>query len=245
MGFVSLLVLITIAVSSGSFPSLGQERIIKKDPGATPKPVPPDNRDLSKYGSVQYEATENAAPNRERWLANQRYDNLSWVFTSVVTNPRAAGVGRITHDPIAPALPVQESGVIVVGEIISVKAFLSNDRRGVYSEFIIKPEEILKNTDGRNQMEISADREGGVVIYPNGQRIMYQSSSLALPELGGKYLFFLVKRGESPNHEILASYNVKGEKVYRMEQVGENAEEFKEGRARFIEMVRTNIAENR
>jgi hypothetical protein len=243
-GLVSLLVLITIAVSVGMFPSQGQERS-KKDPDSTPKPLPSDNRDLSKYGSVQFDSPVSASPNDERWFANQRYDNLGWVFSSVLNNPRAAGVGRFTHNAIASDLPVQESSLIVLGEVISVKTFLSNDRRGVYSEFAIKPDDVLKDSERISQKTILADREGGVVIYPNGQRILYQSSILALPELGGRYLFFLRKEGESPNYEILASYDVAGENVYRLEESKERTDEQKDSKARFLDTVRTKIAANR
>jgi hypothetical protein len=245
-GFASLLLLITIAVSSGSFPSLGQERTIKKHSDATPVPVPPDNRDLSKFGSVHYDSRASAAPNEQRWFANQRYDNLGWVFSSVLNNPRAAGVGRITHDPIAPPFPINDSSLILSGEIVSIRTYLSNDRSGVYTEFTIKPDEVLQDNEKLGQKEIRADREGGVVIYPIGQRILYQSSTLALPELNGRYLFFLAKKGESPNYEILASYDIGEQQVYRLELVGESGNKPEEtSRSRFLEVVRNKIAQSR
>jgi hypothetical protein len=240
-GFVSLLVLITVVVWSGFFPSRGQERIVKKTTRSTPAPVRPDNRDLSKYGSVQYDSPEAAAPNEERWFANQRYDNQGWVFKTV--SPPAGGVGKITHDPLSPALPVEGSSLIVAGEVVAVNTFLSNDRRGVYTEFVISPDDVLKDSDKVSSNTIRADREGGVVIYPNGLRFLYQNSTLALPKLGGKYLFFLTKKGESPNYEICTAYDMGGEKAYRLESDGNFDESKQPVKSQLLDEVRKKIAQ--
>jgi len=244
-GLISLLVLFTVIVLTGSIQSRGQERVVKKDPDATPKPTSDDDtRDLSKFGSVEFAGAESVTPNEERWRINERYNGQGWVFSSV-NNPDLGAVGKITHDPILPPLPIDESLLIVTGEVVAVKTFLSNDRRGVYTEFIIKPDEVLKDSGQNAQKGIRADREGGVVVYPNGQRIMYQSSSLALPLLHGKYVFFLSKEGESPNYVILATYDVGANKVVRLEEASTGpAPELPEqaSKAHFLDVVRNKIA---
>src|SRR5690606_19768403 len=143
---------------------------------------------------------------------------------------------------LPPAFPVKESLLIVVGEVAEVKAYLSNDKGCVYTEFTIKPDEILKDGGSKTLDVVRADREGGIVIYPNGQRILYSSSTLGLPLLGGKYLFFLGKKGKSPNYEILTAYDVNGENASRLEYDESTGEPPRTSRFELIQDVRLRIA---
>jgi len=245
-GVVSLVVLITVAVSFGAFESNGRE-VGSQPPEITltwtPTPEIKDTRDLSKYGSVDYsKAPEN--PSSARVSVNKRYDDQGWVY-KVINNPETAGVGRITDDPAPPPFPISESALIVVGDVISVNAFLSNDRGGVYTEFTIRIDELLKNSESGKAapQKVIADREGGIVLYPNGQRVMYQSSERGLPLLGSRYLFFLKKNGQSPNYEIIASYDITGARAVQVENIP-SFEEFKGlDKAVFLDKVRVGIAQ--
>jgi hypothetical protein len=236
---VALVILVTLSISFGAHVGHGQQKGIHSNP--TPTPETKDTRDLSKYGSVRYDDPENLTPNKQRRRKNQRYDNQEWVYKTI-TNPNAGGVGKITDDPLAPAFPVKESSLIVAGDVVAVRTFLSNNLRGVYSEFTIRPDDVLKDSNKIASKTIIADREGGVVIYPNGQRMMYHSSSLALPKLDGKYLFFLAKRDESPNYEIRTAYYIGGEKVYRLEFDGKYDESKLPLKSQLLEIVRNKIA---
>ncbi|MFY9572875.1 MAG: hypothetical protein WAV20_15850 [Blastocatellia bacterium] len=55
------------------------------------------------------------------------------------------GFGISNHWYIGlPAIPVAQSDVVVVGEVVANEAHLSNDKTGVYSEFSITVDEVLK-----------------------------------------------------------------------------------------------------
>jgi hypothetical protein len=241
-GFVSLVVLITVAVSLGAFESSGQEggwSQSKVTSTETPWPVIKDTRDLTKYGSVDYsKAPEDLSA--ARVLANKRYDNHFWVVDSV--NPYTGGIGRITEDEPPPLFSADESALIVVGEILTARAFLSNDKKSVYTEFTIKVDDILKNGEKARPKNVTADREGGVVIYPGGQRVMYQDSDIGLPRLGSKYIFFLKKDDESPNYAIITSYDITGARAVQVENIP-SFEEFKDlDKTVFLEKVRNKIS---
>ena len=244
-GFVSLMVLITVAVSFGAFESSGREDSLlqsKVTPTATPWPVVKDTRDLSKYGSVDYSKAPDDL-SAARILANKRYDNLGgWVVNSV--NPYTGGVGRVTEDEPPPLFPIDESPLIVLGKVEKATAFLSNDKSGVYTEYTIRVDDVLKNSDSNKAgpKKVIADREGGVVIYPGGQRVMYQDSALGLPRLGSQYLFFLKKDDESPNYGIITSYEIDGGSARQVER-GRNFDEFKDSdKTVFLEKVRAKIS---
>jgi hypothetical protein len=212
-----------------------------QEPAARPAPPPSDTRDLSKYGTVEYPIVQSGAPSKERRLANQRYDGDEWVYKTI-NNPATGGVGRITEDPPPPSFPTRESDLIIVGEIVAVKAFLSNDLGGVYSEFTIRVDETLKSRESKQPKQVIGDRAGGVVIYPNGQRLLYSSSSLGMPLLGASYLFFLAKSGDSPNYEIVTAYDLSGTVVRRVDQ-GDMPEVFlNKDKPRFLEIARERIA---
>jgi hypothetical protein len=246
-GVVSLVVLITVAVSFGAFESSGREDGLQQPeitPTWTPTPEIKDTRDLSKYGSVDYSKTPED-PSSARFSVNKRYDDQGWVYKLV--HPVTAGVGRITDDPPPPPFPMSDGILIVVGDVISVNAFLSNDRGGVYTELTIRIDELLKNSESGKAapQKVMADREGGIVVYPNGQRVMYQSSERGLPLLGSRYLFFLKKNGPSPNYEIIASYDITGDQIYHMEK-GAVLEEINDStRPAFLENIRNKIARHR
>lgn len=247
-GIVSLVVLFTGAVSFGAFEGFGQEDRLqsKETPTITPTPEIKDTRDLSKYGKVDYSAAREN-PSSARFPVNKRYDGQGTWVVSIINNPRTAGIGRVTEDPPPPLFPIDESTLIIVGEVVTVNAFLSNDRGCVYTEFKIRVHEVLNNdTSGKAGLEnVTADREGGVVVYPNGQRILYQDSALGLPQLGSRYLFFLKKGHESPNYTIITSYHLDGNKIQQVE-MGRNFDEFKNSdKTTFLEKVRNKIAGTR
>ena len=148
----------------------------------------------------------------------------------------------MTHDPTPDAFPIDESFLIVAGEVHSVNSFLSNDKGGVYTEFKIRVDEILKNIGKKNPKTVTADREGGVVVYPNGQRVLYQSSEKALPVSGSKYLFFLRRDDASPNYEIITSYNLSSPTIYQLENSRSSDAFRNEGKSTFLEIVRSKIA---
>lgn len=208
-GLVSLMLLVTVIISAGGVEN--SSKPVSPAFSPTPSPEIKDNRDLSRYGTVDYSAAENSTA--DRFLASRRYDNQGWVAPRVY--PGVDGVGRNTEDPLPPSLPIGESPTIVVGEITKAVAYLSNDKRGVYTEFTIRVDETLKsdNTVGKT---VIADRDGGVVIYPGGQRVLYQDSNIKLPKLGRIYLLFLT-RDESPNFKVLTAYELKDGKVQQME----------------------------
>jgi hypothetical protein len=199
-----------------------------------------DERDFSGYGKVEYATTDTASYDARRVSISQRYDRQGWVFTSV--HPGTGGVGRVKEEEPPPLIPINESSLIVIGRIGKVEAFLSNDKRGVYSEFMIEVDEVLKK-DPRQQDDkrIVADREGGVVIYSGPQRVRYGNSDQAVPVPGHSYLFFLTTDSVSPNYSILTSYELTSTGFRQME-MGRSLAEFKDmSKEEFLKAIRQQI----
>lgn len=92
-----------------------------------------------------------------------------------------------------PAFPVANSDIILIGVVGETKAHLSENKRNVFSEFIVAVETVLKtsNQQVKEGAVLTVDRMGGVVKYPNGQTVLYRRAGMYMPKIGGRYLFFL------------------------------------------------------
>lgn len=237
--FVAIIVAMTIVISFGTDKGHSQQ-------GNKNKNEEGFIDDLSKYAVVDYNAPEPAdEKEREiRKLKNNRYDDQSWVIKN--PHPDDSGVGRYDETEPPSLIPVNERSLVIVGKITGVKAYLSNDKQGVYSEFTIKINSILKDdTDNKTEVakSVIADREGGFVRYPNGQKVLYMNSERALPAVGNEYVFFLTQDKVSPNYKILTLYKLENSGITQLDYASNDFDDFKKmSKQKFTEFITNKIA---
>jgi hypothetical protein len=128
------------------------------------------------------------------------------------------------------ALPADKSSVVLVGEIVSAKAFLSEDKTAVYSEFEVRIQAVLK--DNSKQVltageSIKVERFGGRVRLPSGKLFTAAVDNQDMPRVGGKYLLFLTNDFIGAKHSdedfnILMGYELKGGKVFPLDRISSN-----------------------
>jgi hypothetical protein len=113
-----------------------------------------------------------------------------------------------------PALPVEQSNVIILGNVTDRRAVLMEDKLGIYSEFSIKISEIFKDDLKGFFIDqlITASRPGGAVRYPSGKLQQYTISLQGYPQQDKTYVLFL-KRDELGDYSILTGYEVNGNVV--------------------------------
>jgi hypothetical protein len=104
-----------------------------------------------------------------------------------------------------PGLPVEQSPVIVIGDVLQSEAHLSEDKLGVYSEFTIRLVEVIKAESSLPASEMIVERLGGYVRYPNGRKLLYRVGTGGMPRVGTRYLFFLKPTPEL-DYSILTAY---------------------------------------
>lgn len=101
-----------------------------------------------------------------------------------------------------PALPVEQSAAVVIGTVRSADAYLTPDKTGIYSEFKVATETVIKN-DPNNLIKdvatITVERKGGRVRLPSGRIVISWVNHQNMPRVGGRYLFFLTHQFETPN----------------------------------------------
>jgi hypothetical protein len=214
--FVALLFFVTLFVAFGTNPGHTQQNLAGK-------PTPKETPDFTKYPVADLEAPEpgNSAEGRERSLKNKRYDKHPILIGGLGPNDTAVGVHDAEPEP--PTLPVAESRLIVIGKILDSRAFVSNNRKGVYSEYSLQVQSIIKDDKGPETRAgdiVTIDRSGGQVRYPNGQKVMYFIAGQDLPEVGQMYTVFLNKEGdeENPNYKIITAYQLKDGQVFPLDK---------------------------
>jgi hypothetical protein len=121
-----------------------------------------------------------------------------------------------------PAFPIALSDRIVIGEVTDAQAYLSTNKTGIFSEFTILIEEVLKNNTSTLLYQgatIATEREGGSVRYPSGRIQRYKFQYQGVPRPHRRYLLFLRSAvpGETPY--ILTGYELRTGRVYPVDGV--------------------------
>lgn len=191
------------------------------------------------------ESVEDDALRKERKDKNKRYDNNGFVRIHSSTDIKET-VRTIPWQEGIAALPVSQSTVIVRGEVQSVHAYLSNDKSGVYTEIVMRVDDVLKKEtpdDLKVGEKISLDRPGGFVKYSGGHKRLYRIYGMNIPRVGQRYLFFLNKTDQSKNYRLLTGYQLSPLGVTPLD-IAPQFDAYKDvGSDTFLEIVRNAMAQ--
>jgi hypothetical protein len=105
-------------------------------------------------------------------------------------------------------LPASRSAAVVIGTILSSKAYVSKDRTYVYSDFQVRVDEVLKQDPPMNLVvggRIVASRGGGAIHFPSGHTNDYVNHGEGMPAIGSQYLFFLSRPSAitEPEYQVI------------------------------------------
>lgn len=146
-----------------------------------------------------------------------------------------------------PAFPLGQSDAVIVGEVTASEAHLSNDKRGVYSEFSIRVNGVLKNNRDTPLSVgdlVVGEREGGVVRFQGGRLFEYTIFHQGMPRTGRNYLFFLSRNKQGEDYAIVTAYEFRRGQVVPLDESAafsfyKNSDEHE-----FLNIVRAEIARN-
>lgn len=151
-----------------------------------------------------------------RQIRSNRYNGRApQPFAELPSDMRGFGINS-NLTTLLPALPIKQSDAIVLGEVIDAKAYLSSDKTGVYSEFTIRIDDVLKNFSSSPIAfgdQLISEREGGVVRFSSGRLFQYAIYNQGLPRNGRRYVFFLKKNEQGQIFSILTGYSLHKERV--------------------------------
>jgi len=108
-----------------------------------------------------------------------------------------------------PALPIDQSDVVIVGRVTNVNAYISEDKTTVYSEATVKVEEVLTGESPIQPGDVvTTTRDGGAVRLPSGKILRRGRLGRNIPEASRTYLFFLDYLDEIKDFSIITAYEL-------------------------------------
>ncbi len=168
-----------------------------------------------RYPVADYDEAEPSEPSKRaaRKEKQKRYNKFPLVMKN--PHPDTAETSFIAENAFDfPAIPVDKSDLIVVGDVVGGEAHLSEDKQNVFSELTVQVNKVLKTlrpSEPTPGAVITIERVGGFVRYPNGRKVLYRGAGFGMPRVGGRYVLFLNSIGLSDNYTILTGYEL-GEK---------------------------------
>jgi hypothetical protein len=200
--------------------------------------------DENRFPIADYSAVAPSDPKErsKRQEKGKKYDKSAWRIYPETTSSMA----RVDYvNPNLPAVPLKESSAVIVGQITDAKAYLSNDKTGVYSAFTVQIEEVLKNSLSiplSSASSVEVERDGGRVKFPGGRILTYTINSQDMPVVGLRYVLFLSNPHGQSDFQVLTAYELREGKVYPLDDLPnlyryENADELN-----FLSELRNRIA---
>jgi len=194
--------------------------LASRQEGASQKSAQEKNPDFSRFPIADFYASEPLDPNLRtaRETKGRKYDGKRMPQIAEDTYQ----IYSITDwDVRLPALPVERSAAVVIGKIISSKAYVTPGKTGIYSEFEVLVDYIAKN-DPNNPIKtdsvITVERNGGKARMPSGKIVLSWVSHQNMPREGGRYLLFLTHDFQTRNDTgkdfyILTGYELRDGQV--------------------------------
>lgn len=232
----ALLTVIFAVMASVALATMASRRI---DNQSSPQRSNADKKSerVSKLPLVDYDTPEPTDPEKRarRRAKNKSYNNPRGTKIDPVKTSEI-GESALNNDweiELKSSLPTDQSAAIVVGEVLDAKAYLSDDKTNIYSEFTIRVDDVLKNdseesiTTGDSSV---LERQGGRVRLQT-HVMSYYISGQGTPQVGGKYVFFLgynkrdaeyrtVSSPRDMNRHILTGYELRAGKVVPLDSAG-------------------------
>lgn len=126
--------------------------------------------------------------------------------------------------PDPKGLPILGS-IIVIGTITSGNAYVNQERTGLFSEYKVAVQEVLK-PDPESVIsardEITVWRSGGSLQFPAGHIVHFIIAGRGFPEVGTQYVFFLRRPDETvKDYAINTAYSIKDQVVLALDDIAQ------------------------
>jgi hypothetical protein len=196
-----------------SLPSQGQTRAQQEQPN------------FERFPTTDLSAEESSDPvEREKRRKKGKKHNIKYV--APLSDAVDSMFLNIDWDVNLPALPTEKSAAVIIGRISKAQAYLSENKSGIYSEFTVKVDAILKN-DVTNPLSVDSSivvyRTGGRLRLPSGKFIVSAVSHQDMPQQNSRYLLFLTHNSLTgvldEDFAILTGYELKNGKAFPLDKV--------------------------
>ncbi|HWN10582.1 MAG TPA: hypothetical protein VNO50_15180 [Pyrinomonadaceae bacterium] len=180
--YLAIFLLLTIIVTVALLAPQAQQQADKRD-----------KRDLSNFPVADSWTPESPDPikREKRKLKSKKYNSrhsprITEATDEIFTNSEwARGL---------PAFPVVKSDAVIIGDIVTAEAYVSDDHSEIYSEFVVRITKVLKDagtTPVNNVDLIIVERSSGRLRLPSGKLIVSSTNDQDMPRVGSRYVLFL------------------------------------------------------
>lgn len=176
----------------------------------------PRKTDVSHFPIVEFDSSE--TKDAKRKTRAEKHDKSHWSVHPDSVSDSTVRVDSV--DLSLPAFPTRQAQAVIIGTVSDAKAYLSNDRSGVYSVFVVLIEEVLKHSAKLAVgSAVEVEREGGRVKFPSGRTHLYMISEQDMPRVGGRYVFFLSETSTEDVFEIITGYEIRPDSVSPLDEL--------------------------
>jgi hypothetical protein len=196
-----------------------------------------DEPDLTQFPTLDFQNRNAANLSEKQKKSSQKYNTRAPVITEETVSIYLSSDWSLR----LPALPVKISPAVIIGEVTSAEAHFSDDQTDVYSEFVVKICEVLKNDDKAPldvDKSVVLERSGGRVRFPSGKVMVSATNGQDMPRAGKRYLFFLTHEGPDAHiYEdflILAGYELRDGLVFPLDKAGRGYAAYKGASERLL-----------
>jgi hypothetical protein len=190
---------------------------------------------------VEYRKSKNAQYNSKGDDLTTRNPNFEYFVETFI--PRGL-----------PLIPVEESSVVVVGKVVKIQPYLSEDKSQIYTEITVQVQSLLKNDDSQSEIKtIILDKLGGAVRLNSGRIIQYevQINGRGNPCKDNRYIFFIQKTDKNKGYYFIKGYELSEGKVFTLDNSNKKliSEKYKISESfsdekNFLELTRCEIEKN-
>jgi hypothetical protein len=125
-------------------------------------------------------------------------------------------------------MPLATSDTVVIATIKTGQAYLSNDKRDIYSEFAATVDEVVKTPTApylRAGNTIDVQRHGGMIKLPSGKTLVRGAMSDSMPVVGGQYLLFLKYNPDTEDYHLETGHRLQNGRAYQLDSDGQTKDQ--------------------
>jgi hypothetical protein len=117
--------------------------------------------------------------------------------------------------------PFSHSDSLIVGRVTAGQAYLSDDKRDIYSEFNVSVQEARTISSAERHIQsgdsVVVQRYGGAIRLPSGKVLFRALGDFSMPLVGKRYLLFLKYDPSTEDFHIVTGYQLDGQHTYNLD----------------------------